>query len=176
MNLEEDRIGQGGKLVTYGLTIRDCEEKDESQYVKLNLEFMKSIIKEKQYWSDLEIPRKEEMGKTFREALKMPEYIKIIIAEIDKKIVGYANTWTVYSIWSKGKALTIDDLYVDKDYRRNGIGKEMMNYLIKYAKKNHYKRIQLHAEIENEKAHKLYKSLEFNEEEILFFMKNLNLK
>lgn len=156
------------------LIIRECEEQDESEYVKLNLEFMRYVMKENPYWNSLNIPTEEEMRKTFSDALKTPEYIKIIIAEVHGKIVGYANTWTVYSIWSKGKALTIDDLYVADYYRRNGVGKEIMRYLIEYAEKNNYRRIQLHTEIDNKNAHKLYKNLGFNEEEVLFFMKKFD--
>jgi len=50
-----------------------------------------------------------------------------------------------------------------------------MEYLIGYAEQNAYRRVQLHAEIDNGGAHNLYRKLGFTEEEILFFMKRINL-
>ena len=49
----------------------------------------------------------------------------------------------------------------------------MMEHLTHYAKKHNCKRIQLHAEPNNDKACGLYKKLKFEEEEMLFFMKQI---
>ncbi|KUO69324.1 MAG: hypothetical protein APF77_16155 [Clostridia bacterium BRH_c25] len=157
------------------LIIRECDAKDKTAFVKLNLDFMQEVMAENPYWTSLKIPSEEEMGSVFKEALSMPEHILIFVAEVDGKVVGYVNTWTVYSIWSGGKALTIDDLYIAAPYRRCGIGEKMMEYLIGYAEQNAYRRVQLHAEIDNGGAHNLYRKLGFTEEEILFFMKRINL-
>ena len=96
--------------------IRSCTEKDKSAFVRLNLEFMQEVMASNPYWARLNQPSAEEMGRIFMEALTMPENIQIFIAELNGEIVGYANTWTVYSIWSGGKALTVDDLYVSFPY------------------------------------------------------------
>ena len=45
----------------------------------------------------------------------------LFIAEVDNKIVGMAITFFRYSTW-KGKNLYIEDLIVNENYRRNGIG------------------------------------------------------
>lgn len=155
------------------INIRKCEIKDESAFIKLNLDFMKEVFSVNPYWTTLKISSEEEMKDTFREALSMPEHILIFIVEIDGKVIGYVNTWTVYSIWSKGKALTIDDLYIEESFRNNGIGERVMEYIFQFAEQNGYKRVQLHAELDNEKAHNLYKKLGFTNEEILFFMKKI---
>lgn len=153
------------------LVIRKCDVKDESAFVKLNLDFMKEVMEENPYWTSLKMPTEEAMRAIFREALRMPESILIFVAEVDGEVVGYTNTWTVYSIWSGGKTLTIDDLYIAVPYRRSGIGKKIMEYLMEFAELNGYRRVQLHAEMANEKAHNLYRKLGFVEEEMLFFMK-----
>ncbi len=157
------------------LTIRKCDKRDESAVVKLNLNFMQEVMAENPYWTSLEIPTEEEMKNILREALTMPENILIFVGEIDGNVIGYANTWTVYSIWSRGKSLTIDDLYIALPYRKNGIGQKMMEYLMSFAKENGYRRVQLHAELNNERAHSLYRKLGFSEEEIMFFMKQIEI-
>lgn len=155
------------------LIIRKCGEEDESAFVKLNLDFMQEVMAENPYWTSLKIPTEEEMKNIFREALSMPEHILIFVGEVDGEVIGYANTLTAYSIWSRGKALTIDDLYIASHHRRSGIGEELMKYLLVFAKQNGYRRVQLHAELNNERAHNLYKKLGFCDEEIIYFMKQV---
>jgi ribosomal protein S18 acetylase RimI-like enzyme len=155
------------------LIIRKCDEKDKSAFIKLNLNFMKETMDENPYWTSLKIPTEEEMENVFKAALSMPEHIMIFVSEVDDEVVGYANTWTNYSIWSRGKTLTVDDLYIAAPFRRNGIGEKMMEYLIEFAKQNGYRRVQLHAELTNDRAHNLYRKLGFVEEEIVFFMKQI---
>lgn len=153
------------------IIIRPCKPEDEEAYVKMNLDFMLSVMEEHPYWDSLKIPTEDEMRQIFREAIAAPEQIMITIAEHNGRMIGYSNTWTVYSIWSMGKAMTIDDIYVLPDCRRSGIARQIMDYLINYAKSHNYKRVQLHAEVDNEKAHNLYRQLGFIEEDIVFFMK-----
>jgi ribosomal protein S18 acetylase RimI-like enzyme len=153
------------------LTIRVCTESDKSSFVRLNLEFMQEVMASNPYWAALSQPSTEEMGRIFSEALTMSEQIQIFIAEINGEVVGYANTWTVYSIWSAGKALTVDDLYVSSRYRKCGVGKNIMEHLTRYAEDHGYKRIQLHAEPDNHNALELYRKLKFKEETMQFFMK-----
>lgn len=155
------------------LTIRACTEKDKSAFVRLNLEFMQEVMASNPFWAGLNQPSVEEMARIFLEAITMPENIQIFIAELNGEIVGYANTWTVYSIWAGGKAMTVDDLYVSSLYRKSGVGEKIMEYLICYAETHSCKRIQLHAEPENHKAHGLYKKMKLKEEKMVFFMKPL---
>lgn len=155
------------------LIIRKCDAEDKSAFIKLNLDFMKETMDENPYWTSLKIPTEEEMENVFKAALSMPEHIMIFVSEVDGEVAGYANTWTAYSIWSRGKVLTVDDLYIAAPYRRNGIGEKIMEYLIEFAKQNGYRRVQLHAELTNERAHSLYRKLGFVEEEIMFFMKQI---
>lgn len=155
------------------INIRKCELKDESEFIRLNLKFMEETLSANPYWTTLKMPTEEEMKNTFREALTMPENISIFVVEVDGKVIGYANVWTVYSIWSRGKTLTIDDLYIEEAFRRSGIGESVVKYIFQFAEENGYKRVQLHAELDNEKAHKLYEKLGFTGEEMKFFMKKI---
>ena len=123
------------------------------------------------YWAKLNQPSAEELGSVFMEALTRPENIQIFCAEVNGEVAGYANTWTVYSIWSGGMALTVDDLYIALPFRGRGIGEAMMKYLMNYAEKHNFKRVQLHAEPDNHRAHSLYRKLKFQKEAMFYFMK-----
>lgn len=155
------------------LIIRKCEIQDESAFVRLNLEFMKESLIEDPFWTSVELPTQKEMQSIFREALRMHEYITIFVAEVDGEVVGFANTWIVYSIWAGGMMMTIDDLFIAASHRGSGNGQKMMAHLVNFAEQNNYKRIQLHSGINNKRAHSLYGKMGFIEEETMFFMKTL---
>ncbi len=55
------------------------------------------------------------------------------IAETDGKIVGLSLYYYRYSTW-KGKLLYLEDLIVLEEYRRNGIGRKLMDATIREAK------------------------------------------
>lgn len=155
------------------ILIRGCETKDEKMYIKLNLEFMESVRKENPYWDNLKFPSEEEMRQVFYEAISSPENIKIFIIEQDNNIIGYINTWCVYSVWTMGKSLIVDDLYISREFRNKGYGKRAMEYLVNYTLLNGFKRIQLNAEKNNAIAQTLYKKIGFVDEDMVFFMKKL---
>ena len=48
-----------------------------------------------------------------------------------------------------------------KNFRCKGYGKELMNYIIEYAKNNNYKEISLGVDLDNYIAFKLYVDLGF---------------
>ncbi|HWQ08127.1 MAG TPA: GNAT family N-acetyltransferase [Holophaga sp.] len=153
--------------------IRPCEPGDEPAFIRLNRQFIQEVRSDNPYWDTLALPPAEELGRVFREALACPEGIRIFVAEVDGAVVGYANTWTVYSIWAGGRTLILDDLYVDPPSRSLGIGRRMMAFLADHARAQGCRRMQLHAETTNARAHKLYRELGFQDEEVRFFVRPL---
>ena len=53
----------------------------------------------------------------------------------EQEIVGFASFFFAYYSWS-GKAIYLDDLYVTKAYRKQGIGKQLLDAVILQAKEN----------------------------------------
>ena len=60
---------------------------------------------------------------------------KAFVAEADKKIVGLALYYTAYSTW-KGKIYFLDDIVVTEQYRRHGVGKKLIDNVLKDAYEN----------------------------------------
>ncbi|MEM1136378.1 MAG: GNAT family N-acetyltransferase [Bacteroidota bacterium] len=54
-------------------------------------------------------------------------------------MVGYATYFFSYHTWT-GKSLYMDDLYVKSDFRKQGIGKKLLNTVIEFARKKNVKR------------------------------------
>ncbi len=153
------------------LQMRRCEGRDEDGYVRLNLEFMDDVKGGSDYWGAIQTPTADQLRRVFREILRMPETMQVFVAELKGEVVAYVNAYTVYSVWSLGKALTIDDLYVDARFRGQGIGRALMEFTEAFAWEQGYKRVQLHAEMKNVGAHRLYLDLGYEAEDMVFFMK-----
>ncbi|MGI0479941.1 N-acetyltransferase family protein [Geminocystis sp. CENA526] len=71
-----------------------------------------------------------------------PTYAEAIIAELDDKSVGFALFFTNYSTFLTKPGIYLEDLFVLPEYRRQGIGKALLNYLINLAKKRDFGRVE----------------------------------
>jgi len=87
------------------------------------------------------------------------EFFNCLIAETtDKKIVGYATFFFSYHTWI-GKCLYMDDLYVKEPFRRMGIGKNLLNSVIFFAKESKCHKLRWQVSNWNKNAQTFYKSL-----------------
>jgi GNAT superfamily N-acetyltransferase len=155
------------------MNIRLCHLDDEKNWIALNRDFMQFEIKEDSPWNDTEKTPDHVFQNTFREALENPKLITLLIIEEDKNPIGFANLMTIFSVWSHGKALIVDDLFIKAEYQGRGYGKAVMEYIEKYANKNGYKRIQFQSEPTNPDARKFYEALGFAASDMYFYVKYL---
>ena len=81
----------------------------------------------------------------------------LIIAKIDKQIIGFAG---IKIILDEAELMNI---ITQNSYRHNGIASRMLDYLIDYCKKEKIKTINLEVNIHNSIAINLYKKYNFNE-------------
>ena len=79
---------------------------------------------------------KKTAEKIFDKINSNPDHI-IVVAEIDGKIVGSTTLLIeIKFIHNGGKVGHIEDVVVDKNYQRKGIGVKIIRYLLEYAKNN----------------------------------------
>jgi GNAT superfamily N-acetyltransferase len=69
-----------------------------------------------------------------------PKFV-CFVAELNNEIIGMALCYNRYSTW-KGPCLYLEDLIITKNHRGRGYGKQLLNFLITYAKNNNYPKIQ----------------------------------
>lgn len=72
------------------------------------------------------------------------------VCEDNNKIVGY-----IYSIFNDNNA-KIDALFVDEEYRNNGLATNLLEHFIKYCRNNNIKYITINVLENNVNAKKLY--------------------
>ena len=87
------------------------------------------------------------------------DYFNCFVAETsDKKIIGYVTYFFCYYTWT-GKSLYMDDLYVTQSYRANGIGTQLLNKVIEFAKQSECHKLRWQVSNWNEHAIKFYKNI-----------------
>ncbi len=95
------------------------------------------------------------------------------VAVIDDVVVGYLILNEMIDIIKNKKFYHIDYVCVDSKYRGQKIGKNMMNYVIDFAKENGGSKIELTSNPTRVAAHKLYESCGFVKRDTDVFRKEL---
>lgn len=85
----------------------------------------------------------------------------IFLCYCDKEPAGFVQLYETFDSLNINKKLILYDLYVKKTFRKNGIGKLLMNAAKKLAYKKGIKIIELSTAVTNKKAQSLYKSLKY---------------
>lgn len=85
-------------------------------------------------------------------------WVHIFVAEIEDKVVGMALYYYGFSTW-KGRSLHLEDLIVNENYRKKGIGKALMSQVLLVAKTEKVERMSWEVLDWNEPAIQFYKSL-----------------
>lgn len=87
------------------------------------------------------------------------KYFHIQIAEDNKMPIGYAIYFFSYSASLGAPILYLEDLFVEDEYRNQGIGKALLAKLAQLAQENKCCRMEWHAFTWNEQAIQFYKDL-----------------
>lgn len=95
-----------------------------------------------------------ETYQTYIQTMIQHNYKQLAVFD-DQKCVGITGFWTGIKLWS-GPYMEIDNFVVHPEYRQQGIGKLMTDYLDQKAVSNNLNMIVLDAYVENFKAHRFY--------------------
>ena len=99
----------------------------------------------------------------------------VIVAEYESKICGVAvckiKTINEHINVKDTKIFSVDELCVDKDYRKKGIGSNLIAEAKRLAEENNCNRLELNCWKFNQDAMKFYKDIGFEEQRIFFEMK-----
>jgi ribosomal protein S18 acetylase RimI-like enzyme len=105
-------------------------------------------------------PRKQQEG--LRLLLHSPT-ASAWVARTTEQVVGMVTLQTVVSTAEGGKAAVLEDLIVAPAFRRNGIGRTLVNTVLDYAQANGIRRIQLLADVHNVGAIIFYRALDWKQ-------------
>src|SRR5512143_371295 len=80
----------------------------------------------------------------------------VLVAAIDRKIVGMATVQTLISTAEGGRVGLVEDVIVDRGFRHKGIGTRLLDEIIAWGKRRKLLRIQLLADRDNRRALDFY--------------------
>lgn len=114
-------------------------------------------------WEVIQVLRphlqKESLLRMVNEMRELEGFIIIYIEEDNKPVAfaGFRRMQTLYG----GKTIYIDDLSTLPDYRKNGYGKKLLNYIIDLARKENLDAVHLDSGHTRFDAHRLYLNMGF---------------
>jgi GNAT superfamily N-acetyltransferase len=79
-----------------------------------------------------------------------------VVAEVDGRIVGFANYVLQWYTWSIDQQCYLHDLYVDPDVRGGGIGEQLITFLQRRGSEQGWTRVIWLTHETNERARRLY--------------------
>lgn len=86
----------------------------------------------------------------------------VIFVALDKdKPIGFTQLYPTYSSVRTARNWILNDLYVDENYRKQGIGKLLIDAAVDFGKYTGVKYVQLETAVDNFNAQHLYESIGF---------------
>ena len=129
------------------LTIRKADEEDFPGILFLLKEF--SVFQK----------TPEKVNITLEQMMSEKNIFQCIVGETEtKEIAGFATFFFTYYSWT-GKGLYLDDLYVKDSFRKQSIGKKLLDAIIDLAKKEQCKKVRWLVSGWNTNAIEFYKKM-----------------
>jgi GNAT superfamily N-acetyltransferase len=128
------------------------------EIAKAGIEYKSEILEllTEFYGTDMETPLAKKLSGTLTELLNYPKYGNVFIIKSGVDIIGYLILTFGYSIEHGGRDAFIDEFYIKENYRNKGIGKEALDYIIKYARTTGIKALHLQVKEKHKAAANLY--------------------
>ncbi|HYG54915.1 MAG TPA: GNAT family N-acetyltransferase [Burkholderiales bacterium] len=93
--------------------------------------------------------------------LSDPKVGTVYVARDGKRVVAMASLLYTVSTAEGGRAALFEDLVVSPDYRKQGIGAKLLEFVIAQARAQGLLRLTLLTDMQNEQAQVLYRRLGF---------------
>src|SRR3989338_6204728 len=97
---------------------------------------------------------------SFEKVLKSKDNF-VFVAEDQEKLVGFASFSVRLVVRYPKPIAELDEIYVSPEYRKKGVGKLLMNKVLKKAKELNCYRLFIESHYDNKIAHNFYEKLGF---------------
>ena len=102
----------------------------------------------------------DSFGLIYDKNISNPENYYFVAVSIDK-VVGFISYHTQELLHHCGRVGEIQELFVDKDYRNNGIGKFLMNEIERISNINNIKSIEVTSNVKRIENVDVYQKMGF---------------
>jgi ribosomal protein S18 acetylase RimI-like enzyme len=105
-------------------------------------------------------PTGEELNASLEKLVRAPD-VRVFLATVEDRAVGYAAQRYFYSAWVSGEEALLEDLYVRSDCRGLGVGRCLVEHAIGDAKARGCRSLSLDTNENNAASNALYRHLGF---------------
>lgn len=99
---------------------------------------------------------KEGKFEDYFESIIEDERVFVFTANLDNSVAGLMVIYQTFSSFECGKILFLNDLWVEPEFRKLGIGQALMTKIKEIAKEKNCERVDLQTDLTNTKARTLY--------------------
>jgi RimJ/RimL family protein N-acetyltransferase len=140
------------------MEIREMQTTDSKQFV----EFYDKLAKESEYLPIVPEEVSEKTEKIIKHIEKDNKLKKVFIAEENDQIVGFIGLKRVHFARLRHIAKLI--IGVLDDYKRQGVGTKLMEFVEKWAKENEIRKLELTVVEDNDPAVEFFEEMDFEKE------------
>ena len=108
-----------------------------------------------------------------RNALKSESRTRFFLAKNDEVAIGAAFINICSGIESGGDYVWVNEIQISPDFRKQGLGKKLLDHILRWAKHNNYKFVMGVADQENTSSQALFESRGFSVEDTKWMIKRV---
>ena len=108
------------------------------------------------------VPNPQAHEQALSMILEQPKRARIFVLRSETRIFGMVNLLFTISTAMGGMVILLEDFIIHPDYRRQGFGSQLIDYVIDFAKKKNFKRITLLADKMGSNSQKFFQEQGFN--------------
>jgi ribosomal protein S18 acetylase RimI-like enzyme len=91
--------------------------------------------------------------------------IFLVTNEAESEAIGFVQIYPSFTSIGTSKIYILNDLYIKPEHRKNGVARQLLQFVQQFAKEEGVVKVVLQTAISNTIAQKLYKSLGYRKEE-----------
>ncbi len=108
---------------------------------------------------------REKSKKFLQDRIKKNDSVILVAQDKNNQLVGFTQLYPSFSSLSQKQNWILNDLFVAKSARGQGVAKELMEFAMQYSQQSGAKGLSLQTARDNYPAQKLYESLAWKRDE-----------
>lgn len=118
-------------------------------------------------------PDRDRQLRGLRAILGEPELGRLFVLRVGGKVAGMANALITISTAEGGRVLLLEDVIVRSEHRGGGLGRQLVEHVLDWAREQGMTRVTLLADRDNHAARDFYRKLGFEDSNMTVLRKKL---
>lgn len=118
-------------------------------------------------------PERDKQLRSLRAILDDPSIGRLFVLRLDGKVAGMANALITVSTAEGGRVLLLEDVIVRSEHRGGGLGRQLIEHVLDWARGQGMTRVTLLADRDNHAALDFYRKLGFENSHMTVLRKKI---